>query len=148
MIRFYKSVWMTILFLIIFVIAYPNQILSKTTKTSKTNKASQSAKRTSQGDRTTSGNLRYDARSVVLMDGFTGQVLYEQNPNLKISPASFVKVMTLYLIYDALRAGQLKMDDLVTVSERAWRRTYKTDSSTMFLEVGEGVKMGDLLKGA
>ena len=147
MIRFRKSVWMTILFLIVFLIVFPNQILSKTTKTSKTHKASQSAKITSQGDHTTSGSLRYDARSVVLMDGLTGQVLYEQNPNLRISPASFVKVMTLYLVLDALRASQLKMDDLVTVSERAWRRTYKTDSSTMFLKVGERVKIEDLLKG-
>ncbi len=147
MIHFRKSVWMTILFLLIFVIAHPNQILSKTTKTPKTHKATQSAKKTSQGDQTTSGSLRYDARSALLMDGLTGQVLYEQNPNLKISPASFVKVMTLYLIYDALRAGHLKMDDLVTVSERAWRRTYKTDSSTMFLKVGERVKIEDLLKG-
>ena len=147
MIRFRKSVWMTILFLIVFLIVFPNQILSKTTKTSKTHKASQSAIKTSQGDQTTSGSLRYDARSVVLMDGLTGQVLYEQNPNLKIAPASFVKVMTLYLVLDALRAGQVKMDDQVTVSERAWRRTYKTDSSTMFLKVGERVKIEDLLKG-
>jgi len=147
MIRFRKSVWMTILFLIVFLIVFPNQILSKTTKTSKTHKALQSAKKTSQGDQPTSGSLRYDARSVVLMDGLTGQVLYEQNPNLKIAPASFVKVMTLYLVLDALRAGQVKMDDQVTVSERAWKRTYKTDSSTMFLKVGERVKIEDLLKG-
>jgi serine-type D-Ala-D-Ala carboxypeptidase (penicillin-binding protein 5/6) len=147
MIRFRKSVWMTILFLLVFLIVFPNQILSKTTKTSKTHKASQSAKKTSQGDQTTSGSLRYDARSAVLMDGLTGQVLYEQDPNLKIAPASFVKVMTLYLVLDALRAAQVKMDDQVTVSERAWRRTYKTDSSTMFLKVGERVKIEDLLKG-
>ena len=152
MIRFRKSVWMTILFLIVFLTVFPNQTLSKTTKVSKTLKTSQKAKppqkiEVKQASQTTSASLRYDARSVVLMDGLTGQVLYEQNPNLKIAPASFVKVMTLYLIYDALRAAQLKMDDLVTVSERAWRRTYKTDSSTMFLKAGERVKIEDLLKG-
>jgi D-alanyl-D-alanine carboxypeptidase (penicillin-binding protein 5/6) len=81
------------------------------------------------------------------MDGLTGQVLYEQNANMRISPASFVKVMTLYVIFDAIRAGQMKTDDLVTVSERAWKRTYKTKSSTMFLKVGERVKVEDLLKG-
>ena len=138
---------MIILLLIIFVIACPTQILSKTTNISKTRNASQTAGKTSQGDQTTSGSLRYDARSVVLMDGLTGQVLYEQNPTLKIAPASFVKVMTLYLVLDALRAGQLKLDDLVTVSERAWRRTYKTNSSSMYLKVGERVKIEDLLKG-
>ncbi len=81
------------------------------------------------------------------MDGLTGQVLYEQNSNLRISPASFVKVMTLYVVLDAIRTGQFKLDDMVTVSEKAWKRTYKTNSSTMFLKVGERVKIEDLLKG-
>jgi D-alanyl-D-alanine carboxypeptidase (penicillin-binding protein 5/6) len=62
---------------------------------------------------------------------------------LRIPPASFVKVVTLYLVYDALRAGQLKIDDLVTVSEKAWR----IQGSKMFIKVGERVKVEDLLKG-
>ena len=152
MIRFHKNGWMTILFLILFLIAFPNQILSKTTKTSNIPKASQKAKTTQKTDTsqttpTTSGGLQCDAQSAVLMDGLTGQVLYEQNPNFKIPPASFVKVMTLYVIHDAIRAGQLKMDDLVTVSDMAWRRAWKTDSSKMFIKVGERVKVEDLMKG-
>jgi D-alanyl-D-alanine carboxypeptidase (penicillin-binding protein 5/6) len=152
MIRFHKNGWMAILFLIIFAVAYPNQTLSKTTTTSKTHKASQRAKThdktdTSQASQTPSGVLQCDAQSAILMDGLTGQVLFEQNPNLKISPASFVKVMTLYVVFDAIRAGQLKMDDMVTVSEKAWKRTYRSNSSTMFLKVGERVKIEDLLKG-
>ncbi len=152
MIRFHKNGWMTILFLILFLIAFPNQILSKTTKTSKIPKASQKAKTTQKTDTsqttpTTSGGLQCDAQSAVLMDGLTGQVLYEQNPNFKIPPASFVKVMTLYVIHDAIRAGQLKMDDMVTVSDMAWRRAWKTDSSKMFIKVGERVKVEDLMKG-
>jgi serine-type D-Ala-D-Ala carboxypeptidase (penicillin-binding protein 5/6) len=138
--------------LILFLIAFPNRILSKTTKTSNIPKASQKAKTTQKTDTsqttpTTSGGLQCDAQSAILMDGFTGQVLYEQNPNLRIPPASFVKVMTLYVIYDAIRAGQLKMDDLVTVSDMAWRRAWKTDSSKMFIKVGERVKVEDLMKG-
>ena len=113
MIRSHKNGWMIILFLILFLMAFPNQIFSKTTKTSKTPKASQKAKtiqkaETSQATSTTSGGLQCDAQSAVLMDGLTGQVLYEQNPNLRIPPASFVKVMTLYLVYDAIRAGQIE----------------------------------------
>jgi len=77
------------------------------------------------------------------MDALTGQVLYEQNPALRIPPASFVKVMTLYLAHDALRAGQMKLDDMVTVSEKAWR----IQGSKMFIKVGERVKVEDLLKG-
>ena len=148
MIRSHKNVWMTILFLILFLIAFPNQILSKATKTSKTPKVSQKAKtsqktETTQASQTTSGALQCDAQSAVLMDGLTGQVLYEQNPNLKIAPASFVKVMTLYVVYDAIRVGQLKMGDMVTVSERAWRM----QGSKMFIKVGERVKVEDLMKG-
>jgi len=152
MIHSHKKGWMTLPILILFLIAFPDQILSKTTKTSKTPEASQKVKTTpktdtSQATSATSGSLQCDAQSAVLMDGFTGQVLYEQNPNLRIPPASFVKVMTLYVIYDALRAGQLKMDDLVTVSERAWKRAWKTEGSKMFIRVGERVKVEDLMKG-
>ncbi len=147
-IRFRKRGWMAILFLVFFLIAFPNQILSKTTKTSKTHKAPTKPKiskkvETSQTSQTTSVGLQCDAESAVLMDGLTGQVLYEQNPNLRIPPASFVKVMTLYLVYDAIRAGQMKMDDMVTVSERAWRM----QGSKMFIKVGDRVKVEDLMKG-
>ena len=91
MIRFYKNVWMAILFLIIFAVACPNQILSKTTTTPKTHKASQKTKthdktEKSQAGQTTSGSLQCDAQSAVLMDGLTGQILYEQKPNLRIPP--------------------------------------------------------------
>jgi D-alanyl-D-alanine carboxypeptidase (penicillin-binding protein 5/6) len=148
MIRSRKNGWIIILFLILFLMGFPNQIFSKTTKTSKTPKDSQKAKtiqktETSQATPTTSGGLQCDAQSAVLMDGLTGQVLYEQNPGLRIPPASFVKVMTLYLVYDAIRAGQIKIDDMVTVSEKAWRM----QGSKMFIKVGERVKVEDLMKG-
>jgi len=148
MIRSRKNGWIIILFLILFLMGFPNQIFSKTTKTSKTPKASPKAKtiqktETSQATPTTSGGLQCDAQSAVLMDGLTGQVLYEQNPGLRIPPASFVKVMTLYLVYDAIRAGQIKIDDMVTVSEKAWRM----QGSKMFIKVGERVKVEDLMKG-
>jgi D-alanyl-D-alanine carboxypeptidase (penicillin-binding protein 5/6) len=150
--RSYKNVWVIILLMMIVMMIYPSQILCKTNRVSKAPKTSQKAKtpekiKTTQTGQAPSGSLQYDAKSAVLMDGLTGQVLYEQNPNLKISPASFVKIMTLYVVFDAIRAGQLKTDDMVTVSERAWKRTYKTKSSTMFLKLGERVKVEDLLKG-
>jgi D-alanyl-D-alanine carboxypeptidase (penicillin-binding protein 5/6) len=77
------------------------------------------------------------------MDVLTGQILYEKNPQLRIAPASFVKIMTLYLAFDAIRTNQIKMDDLVTVSEKAWR----IQGSKMFIKVGERVKVEDLMKG-
>jgi D-alanyl-D-alanine carboxypeptidase (penicillin-binding protein 5/6) len=136
---------MTVLLLLIFFIAFPNPILSKTTRASKTPKTSWKAKTSQKTEtpQTNSGSLQCDSQSAVLMDGLTGQVLYEQNPHLRIPPASFVKVLTLYLAYDAIRAGQLKPDDMVTISENAWR----IQGSKMFIKVGDRVKVEDLLKG-
>jgi D-alanyl-D-alanine carboxypeptidase (penicillin-binding protein 5/6) len=129
----------------------PNQVLSKTTKTSPKPKPLHGAKaaqaapgaQSGQATQTTEGGLYCNAKAAVLMDALTGQILYEQNPQLKLGPASFVKILTLYLVFDALRAGQLKMDDMVTVSERAWR----IQGSKMFIKVGDRVKVEDLLKG-
>jgi D-alanyl-D-alanine carboxypeptidase (penicillin-binding protein 5/6) len=148
MIRFHKNVWMTIPLLVIFLIAFPNQLLSRMTKTTKTPKSSQKVKPSQktepiQASQTTPGSLQCDAQSAVLMDALTGQLLYEQNPNLRIAPASFVKLMTLYLAFDAIRGGQLRMDELVTISERAWR----TQGSKMFIKVGDRVRVEDLIKG-
>ncbi len=149
MTRSCRNLWRAALFLIILSLVIPNQIFSKSAGTSKKSKPqrTQETQRTQQTQATTQGGFRCDAQSAVLMDALSGQVLYEQNPNLRIPPASFGKVLTLYLVFDALRAGQIKMDDMVTVSEKAWKRTYKTNSSTMFLKVGERVKVDDLLKG-
>jgi D-alanyl-D-alanine carboxypeptidase (penicillin-binding protein 5/6) len=144
-IRSLKSIRIPILFLIICFLAIPPQTFSKSTKGA--SKASVIKKATPSqapaAQQTTPGGLRCDAQSAVLMDAYSGQVLYEQNPHLKIPPASFVKVMTLYLVFDGLRAGTLKMEDLVTVSEKAWR----TQGSKMFIGVGDRVKVEDLLKG-
>jgi D-alanyl-D-alanine carboxypeptidase (penicillin-binding protein 5/6) len=143
--RFNKNIWILTLVALVFLIALPNQILSKTAKTPQ--KAQRTRKiqsqQTTQPGQTIQGGLQCDAQAAVLMDGLTGRILFEQNPYLRIPPASFVKVVTLYLVYDALRAGQLKIDDLVTVSEKAWR----IQGSKMFIKVGERVKVEDLLKG-
>jgi D-alanyl-D-alanine carboxypeptidase (penicillin-binding protein 5/6) len=77
------------------------------------------------------------------MDAISGQILYEKNAQLKIAPASFVKILTLYLVFDAIRTGDLKMDDVLTVSTKAW----KTGGSKMFLKSGERVRVEDLIKG-
>jgi D-alanyl-D-alanine carboxypeptidase (penicillin-binding protein 5/6) len=88
-------------------------------------------------------SLRIDAQSAVLMDAISAQVLFEQNPQTRIAPASFVKLLTLYLAFDGLRDGHLKKDDLVSVSQKAWRM----GGSKMFIKPGERVRAEDLLKG-
>ena len=150
--RFRKNVWVTVLFvMIVIMVVYPGSILCKTNRVSKTPahskaKAPEKGKAAQDGP-APSGGLQCDARSAILMDGATGQVLFEQSANQRIAPASFVKVMTLYVVLDTIRAGKLKLDDMVTVSEKAWKRTYKTTSSSMFLKVGDRVKVEDLIKG-
>ena len=147
-IRSFRPMWTPFLLLVIFLMIFPNAILSKTTRTSKATKSSQKAQIPKKAEATqpaqpASGGLHCDAPSAVLIDGLTGQVLFEQNPHLRIPPASFVKVLTLYLVFDAIRAGQIKMDDMVTVSEKAWR----TQGSKMFIKVGDRVRVEDLMKG-
>ena len=149
-IRSLRNIWIAGLLLAILFITLPNQGLSRSVRASKNTKSKEGLthrrtqfSKATQATQANQGVLQYEARSVVLMDGLTGQVLYEQNPQLRIGPASFVKILTLYLAFDALRAGQLKMDDMVTVSERAWR----TQGSKMFIKVGDRVRVEDLLKG-
>ena len=88
-------------------------------------------------------SLRIDAQSAVLMDAISGQVHFDQNPRIRMAPASFVKLLTLYVAFDALRDGHLKKDDLVSVSQKAWRM----GGSKMFIKPGERVRAEDLLKG-
>jgi serine-type D-Ala-D-Ala carboxypeptidase (penicillin-binding protein 5/6) len=155
MIRFFRYGWFIPHFLALMLVSFPLPTLAKKGSPPRRAEPAHSSKKSKateqpqspQSQPTTKDALRCDARAAILMDALTGQVLYEQDAALKIPPASFVKVMTLYLVFDALRAGQLKMTDLVTVSERAWKRAYKTDSSKMFISLGDRVKVEDLIKG-
>lgn len=90
--------------------------------------------------------LDLEARAAVLLDFATGQVLYEKNPDEVISPASLTKLMTLHLAFKRIEAGQLSPDDPVQVSENAWAANFP-DSSLMFLEPGDNVTVGELMKG-
>lgn len=84
-----------------------------------------------------------DARSALLMEVSTGKVLFEQNPEEMIEPASLTKIMTLYLIFQALKQGRVHLDNRVFISRTAWR----TGGSRMFLQVGTRVPLKDLIDG-
>lgn len=90
--------------------------------------------------------LTLDAKSVILLDYETGQVLFEQNADTPLAPASLTKLMTLHLVYNKLEAGQLKKDEKVNISTNAWAATMP-GSSLMFLEPGQIVTVGELMKG-
>ena len=82
-------------------------------------------------------------KSAVLIDGNSGEFLYGQNPDERISPASFVKLMTLFLIFDAIDQGQVLIEDKVWISDKAWR----TGGSKMFVRQGDRVPLEELIKG-
>ena len=84
-----------------------------------------------------------DAVSYFLMDFDSGRVLAEKNADQRVEPASITKLMTAYLIDQAIAAGDLKLDELVTISEKAWRM----EGSKMFVEVGKKVSVEDLMRG-
>ncbi|RMF95655.1 MAG: D-alanyl-D-alanine carboxypeptidase [Gammaproteobacteria bacterium] len=83
------------------------------------------------------------SRGYILVDYLSGQVLAARNENERLPPASITKLMTAYVVFNALRAGQIKLSDQVPVSEKAWR----TPGSRMFIEVNTRVGVEDLLQG-
>lgn len=83
------------------------------------------------------------ARAFVLLDFHTGRVLAESNADERMEPASLTKLMTAYIAFRELAAGNIAMDDKVTISEQAWR----TMGSRTFVQVGTQVSVEDLIKG-
>lgn len=82
-------------------------------------------------------------KSYILIDHKTGDVIAESTPDEPLDPASLTKLMTAYTAFKSLQDGQTALDDLVTVSERAWG----TDGSRTFIELGSRVSVEDLLQG-
>jgi D-alanyl-D-alanine carboxypeptidase (penicillin-binding protein 5/6) len=83
------------------------------------------------------------AKSAALIDADSGQFLYGQNADERINPASFVKLLTLFLVFDAIDQGQILLEDKVYISEKAWR----TGGSKMFVRQGNRVPLVELIKG-
>jgi len=83
------------------------------------------------------------ARAYVLLDFNSGTILAEKEPDARMDPASITKLMTAYAVFSELRKGEMLLDEMVTVSERAWR----TGGSRMFIEVGTQVSVENLIRG-
>ena len=88
-------------------------------------------------------DLGLKCKSAILVEESTGEVLYESNPDERVPIASVTKVMTMLLIMEAVDAGKITLDDMVTVSENAM----SYGGSTMFLETGEQLSVNDMMKG-
>lgn len=77
------------------------------------------------------------------MDAYTGQVFAENNADTRMEPASLTKIMTAYVVFDAIHSGEKKLTDTVLISERAW----KTGGSRTFLDLGSRVPVETVILG-
>ncbi len=88
-------------------------------------------------------DLAKNAKSTILMESSTGEIIYERNADEKLAPASMTKMMSLILIMEAIENGNIKLDQVITVSENA----AKMGGSQIYLEANEKMSVDDLLKG-
>ena len=103
---------------------------------------SQNAAKKADDNKKTGDTLTLSAPSVLLMEAKSGTIIYEKDANKQMPPASITKIMTLLLIFDALDAGKISLEDTVTVSEYA----ASMGGSQVFLEPGETQNVDTMIK--
>ena len=94
----------------------------------------------------TYANVEIKARTAILQDFFSGEILYEKEPDRSIYPASMTKIMTSIIAFDLIKSGDLSLEEKFIISEKAWRLS-TSGYSSMFVMVGDEVSVEDLLKG-
>lgn len=87
-------------------------------------------------------SIELTAKAAVLMEASTGTIIYENNADQQLCPASITKIMTLILIFDALEEGKISLEDMVTTSEHA----ASMGGSQVFLEAQEQQKVDTMIK--
>ena len=87
-----------------------------------------------------------NARTAILQDYLSGEILYEKDPDKSIYPASMTKIMTTIIAFELIRSGDLNLDEKFLISENAWRLS-SAGYSSMFIMVGDEVSVENLLKG-
>ncbi len=91
-------------------------------------------------------SIEIKARTAILQDFLSGEILYEKDSDRSIYPASMTKIMTSIIAFDLIKSGDLKLDEKFIISEKAWRLS-TSGYSSMFVMVGDEVSVYDLLKG-
>jgi D-alanyl-D-alanine carboxypeptidase (penicillin-binding protein 5/6) len=86
------------------------------------------------------------ARTAILQDYYSGEILYEKNADKSIYPASMTKIMTSIIAFDLIKSGDIKLNEKFIISEKAWRLS-TSGYSSMFIMVGDEVTVENLLKG-
>ena len=93
-----------------------------------------------------SAEFNIDAKTAILQDYLSGEILYEKEADMSIYPASMTKIMTSIIAFDLIEKGQLSLDEKFIVSENAWRLA-NAGYSSMFIMVGDEVSVENLLRG-
>jgi D-alanyl-D-alanine carboxypeptidase (penicillin-binding protein 5/6) len=91
-------------------------------------------------------DLNVKARTVILQDFYSGEIIYEKEADISIYPASMTKIMTAIIAFDLIKSGDLSLDEKFIISEKAWRLS-TSGYSSMFIMVGDNVSVENLLKG-
>ncbi len=91
-------------------------------------------------------NIEIKARTAILQDFLSGEILYEKEPDRSIYPASMTKIMTSIIAFDLIKSGDLKLEEKFIISEKAWRLS-TSGYSSMFVMVGDEVSVKNLLMG-
>ena len=91
-------------------------------------------------------NIEIKARTAILQDFLSGEILYEKEPDRSIYPASMTKIMTSIIAFDLIKSGDLKLDEKFIISEKAWRLS-TSGYSSMFVMINDEVSVENLLKG-
>ena len=91
-------------------------------------------------------NVEIKARTAILQDFLSGEILYEKEPDLSIYPASMTKIMTSIIAFDLIKSGDLTLEEKFIISEKSWRLS-TAGYSSMFVMVGDEVSVENLLKG-
>jgi len=90
--------------------------------------------------------IEVNANHVILQDHFSGKILFEKDADTHIYPASMTKIMTTIVAFDLLKKGETSLDEMIPISEKAWRMS-ASGYSSMFVMLNDTVSVEDLLKG-
>ena len=90
--------------------------------------------------------IKVKAKTVILQDFLSGEILYEKEADINIYPASMTKIMTSIVAFDLLKNGEISLDEKFLISKKAWRLS-NTKSSSMFIMVDDEVSVENLLRG-
>ena len=90
--------------------------------------------------------IEIDVKHIIIQDHHSGKILYERDADARIYPASMTKIMTAIVAFDLIKKGEASLDEMITISEKAWRMS-QSGYSSMFIMLNDKVSVEDLLKG-